>query len=831
MLKSIKPVFSVNLIFIFFIIFLFSSSVIFSYASAQEERSTILTAIKTDEKITIDGIANESSWEKAPKLIVPVYDGKIGNVDVEMKALYDSEYIYLYVYYPDKTKSDKLLWIYNGSAWLPPNTTEQDMFTIYWNIDDSVKGFDIAGCAITCHADRMHTNSPEEKVDMWKWMSAYHNPANYAMDRYLDNEVVIGDKVRTGYSKKFITKTWHAHKDDEIIGDYIVERKNAIVGENGNYLGPRYYKPDATGEDAYYLTMEDIKSGRAVEFRNLSYFNDGKAVPKGFKVPAYIAEKPKGSAGDIEAKGYFDSSGWHIEFKRKLKTGHKDDVQFDITRIYRFSIAVHDDSRGSANTGIGHGHSISLVAKTLEFGGLGSKEIADLALIRDYLTTAKAHIARNERGLALSTVADSLSVFNKIRDSLAEKDPELYLATKNQFFEVRKNPTAENIEELIKKIDDAILTFQGKRKPIKPSLSTKILVLWGKLQFYAFVILAIIVLPVFYRMIRTSKKKEFRYISIFVAMIVFPIFIEGVGRIGVAFKVPVLQMFSFTSSEFMTLLWAIGMFIALYIGRLGFNELDNAMKNLEYYSKELEKRMEELKKSQEELLRAERLASIGQLAASMAHELRNPLGVMKNASYYLKMAKLKDEAKIKKHIGIIDRELERANKIIGDLLEFSVGRKPVMRSINISNLISDALSRVDIPGNIKLKLNIPENFKIYCDAEQIQRVFINLILNAIQAMEEGGELEITARREGGRALISFKDTGRGIEKENLEKIFEPLFTTKAKGIGLGLALSKQVIEAHGGEIKVKSEVNRGSEFTVILPLKKQKEKKLRENEK
>jgi len=805
-----------------FLILAVACVILISSASGIEQKSTILTAQRTNELIAIDGNANESSWSGAPKLIVPVFDGKIGNVEVEMQALYDSDYIYMHIFWPDKTKTDTLFWVYNGSgSWIPPNSTNQDIFTIFWNIDESVEGFDIAGCAITCHADRMHTNSPKEKVDMWKWMAAFHNPANYAMDRFLDNTLIIGQKTKSGYSDELTDMTWQAHKNDNITGEYVFERKNTIT-KDGKFLGPKYYKPAANGEWAEHITMEDVKTGRAVELQSLTKFNDGSDIPVGFKIPAYISERPQGSAGDIEAKGVF-SNGWHLELKRKLITGSNDDVQFDIAKTYRFSIAVHDDSRGSANFGIGQGHSISLVAKTLEFGGIGLKEVADLALVRDYLTASKAHITRGEHGLALSSASDALAVFNRIRDAVAEKDPELYLATRNEFFEVRKNPSIENINSLIQRIDDATLTLQGKRVPKEPTLGVKVLTLWGKIQFYAFVLLALIVVYPVYRMIKTSRKKELRHMSIFMVAMLLPIFVEGVGRVGVAFKIPLLQVFSFTSSEYMTLLWAIGMFIALYIGRIGFNEVDNTLKSLEHYSSELEHKMDELRKSQEQLIKSERLASIGQLAAGMAHELRNPLGVMKNASYYLNLTAAKNDEKIKKHLNILETELERANKLITDLLEFSTGRPPVFETIEIMPVISDALSRITMPANVKLTLNFKQNMEVKGDREQLQRVFLNIILNALQAMPEGGELEISGRLNNNYVQISFRDTGVGIPESDMGNIFEPLFTTKPKGIGLGLALSRQIVEAHRGRIEVESKVNKGTTFRVLLPAAKEVE--------
>ena len=572
-----------------------------SVAVGAEKRSTILTAERISEPIVIDGYANESSWAAARILTVPVFDGKVGDVDVTMDALYDDEYIYMHITWPDTTQSDKLLWRYNGTTWLPPKSTNQDIFTLLFNIDDSVDAFDVAGCAITCHADRMRTNSPDEKLDMWKWYAAYDNAAGYMSDRFLDNTLVIDEKTRSGYSKVEIDKNWQAHKNDAANTGYIVEQKNTKKDRDGNYIGPRYYEPGAKGADAAYLTAEEIAKGEAVELRDLNRLNDGRAIPVNFTVPAYIEERPGGSAGDIDARGVYHDDRWHLELRRKLVTGNPDDIQFDTAQTYRFSIAVNDDARGSANTGIGHGHSISLVAKTLEFGGKGSEEVVQLALIRDYLVSAKAHVNRDENGLALSTISDALGVFNSIRDSVADMDPDLFIKIRNGFVDARRNPSLENINQLESNVDLAALTFQGKRTPPEATWFLKIMMLWGKLSIYAFVALSIIAIYPIYRMLGIMKRPEFRALSLFILIVVTPIFLEGLGRLGAFLKIPLLQNLSFTTSEYMTLIWAIAMFAALYIGQIGFNEIDNTLNSLGYYSSELEKKMKELEKSHEGL--------------------------------------------------------------------------------------------------------------------------------------------------------------------------------------------------------------------------------------
>ncbi|RMF88812.1 MAG: two-component sensor histidine kinase, partial [Methanobacteriota archaeon] len=204
----------------------------------------------------------------------------------------------------------------------------------------------------------------------------------------------------------------------------------------------------------------------------------------------------------------------------------------------------------------------------------------------------------------------------------------------------------------------------------------------------------------------------------------------------------------------------------------------------------------------------------------MAHELRNPLGVIKNVSYYLRMSLGKSDEKIRKHLSILDQELATSNKIITDLLDFSTGKPPVLKKTDIRPVIETAVSKARAPPNIKVELELDKDLPpLMADREQLQRVFFNLIVNAIQAMPEGGKLRIEAHREGDHAVVRVIDTGVGIKEKELSKIFEPLFTTKARGIGLGLALSRQIVEAHGGTIEASSEPGVGTTFTIKLPLK------------
>lgn len=232
----------------------------------------------------------------------------------------------------------------------------------------------------------------------------------------------------------------------------------------------------------------------------------------------------------------------------------------------------------------------------------------------------------------------------------------------------------------------------------------------------------------------------------------------------------------------------------------------------------------ERKRLQEKLVKTEKLAAIGQLAASISHDLRNPLGVIKNSIYFLNM-KLKGFAdeKVMKHLRILEREVNSANIIISDLLDFARKKPPALKQTDLNDVVRGALSSISVPEDVKVATKLGEIPPMLLDREQIRRVFHNLILNAVQAMPEGGRLTIQTVKHGHSARIRVKDTGVGIPQENLAKLMTPLFSTKAKGVGLGLSICKQIVEGHGGSISVKSKVGEGSTFIVKMPVRVKKE--------
>jgi len=253
-------------------------------------------------------------------------------------------------------------------------------------------------------------------------------------------------------------------------------------------------------------------------------------------------------------------------------------------------------------------------------------------------------------------------------------------------------------------------------------------------------------------------------------------------------------------------------------------ELKARTEKLTEYSEKLEEMVEqrtkELRDTQEQLVRQEKLAVLGQLAGGVGHELRNPLGAIKNAAYFLNIALEDPDPEIKETIEILGKEVETSERIINSLLDYARSKPPTVRKTDINPVIQESLSRTTIPDQVEVQSQMDRTLpSIQADPDQLVQVFGNIILNAVQAMPDGGQLSVKSEASSPEMIaLSFSDTGVGISEENLGKIWEPLFTTKAKGIGLGLPITKTIVEAHGGTIEVESTVGEGTTFTVKLPL-------------
>ena len=242
-------------------------------------------------------------------------------------------------------------------------------------------------------------------------------------------------------------------------------------------------------------------------------------------------------------------------------------------------------------------------------------------------------------------------------------------------------------------------------------------------------------------------------------------------------------------------------------------------KELEEVNRALKIQIARRMKLEEELVRKEKLAVLGQLAGGVSHELRNPLGVIKNAAYFLNMAVENPDPQVKETLELLEKEVANSERIIGSMLDYARARPPRLKQVDINQIFRQVLSRIHMPKNIDTIYTTIESIPgTMADKDQLDQAFGNIILNAIQAMPQGGELTITLdTRDPGWLTISIADTGGGISKENLKKVFEPLFTGKAKGIGLGMAISKTFVQGHGGSIDVQSEIGKGTTFTIKLP--------------
>ena len=227
----------------------------------------------------------------------------------------------------------------------------------------------------------------------------------------------------------------------------------------------------------------------------------------------------------------------------------------------------------------------------------------------------------------------------------------------------------------------------------------------------------------------------------------------------------------------------------------------------------------ERKQMEERVRQSERLAAIGELAAMVGHDLRNPLTGIAGAAYYVKTKLVPTlNGKVAQMLQVIEENIENSNKIINDLLEYSRELHLELTESNAKSIAREALALVKAPRSIRVVDSSEGEPKVAVDADKMMRVFVNLIQNAIDAMPDGGTLTIMSRKMDGNLEIGFRDTGVGMTKETIEEIWGPFFTTKAKGMGFGLPICKRIVEAHGGSISVKSKVGKGTTFTVTLPV-------------
>jgi len=315
--------------------------------------------------------------------------------------------------------------------------------------------------------------------------------------------------------------------------------------------------------------------------------------------------------------------------------------------------------------------------------------------------------------------------------------------------------------------------------------------------------------------------------------------IRGVIISGVVFMGILLPQALIVSNDpvflIRTLIFAAFAYLAATLGAVLLNYLEHQMEAYQEIlslNEKLNDSIDKLQKTQQQLIQAAKLSSIGQLSAAIAHELNNPLAGM---LIYTRLTKEKiakgaiDKEKLQSNLEKIESAIEYCNGIIHGLLDFARQTEPLLRPVTVGRAIDKAMS---LAGHqIKMKTidvsreDGPSLSLVVADFNQLVQVIINLIVNAVQAMKEGGKLTINTSQDDNWVRISIRDTGYGIPPENMDKLFTPFFSTKedVKGVGLGLAVSYGIIERHGGRIEVQSEVGKGSTFTVVLPVFKGEE--------
>jgi signal transduction histidine kinase len=247
----------------------------------------------------------------------------------------------------------------------------------------------------------------------------------------------------------------------------------------------------------------------------------------------------------------------------------------------------------------------------------------------------------------------------------------------------------------------------------------------------------------------------------------------------------------------------------------GYTRLDAGIRSR---TAELEQALAALKDTQEQLIRREKLAMLGQLASGVGHELRNPLGVMTNAVYYLEMVQPDAPAEVREYHGLLRAQIGLAEKIVGDLLDFSRVRPPRRAAVSLAELVAAQRARLSVPPGVSVEIAVPDDLpQPVIDGVQVGQILFNLFVNAVQAVEgRGGFVRVTADADGTSVRIRVRDDGDGVPADARAKIFEPLFTTKARGIGLGLWVSRSLAENNGGTLTL-DDTATGACFTLSLP--------------
>jgi signal transduction histidine kinase len=438
-------------------------------------------------------------------------------------------------------------------------------------------------------------------------------------------------------------------------------------------------------------------------------------------------------------------------------------------------------------------------------------------LIEGYLTTAKAYVTRGEVGLAVSEINHALTLYNEIREDVAEVDPALHTQITEEFAEAKRTPSIINLNTLIDDINNAILTFHGQRKPEKATAYLKLLVWWGKVQLYVFILLAFFATYPLYKTIQVGKGQEMRRLSIFLAIAIAPMFFEGVGRVGIWAKSSFLQNFSFMTSESATLLWAMWMFIALIIARSGFAEITDTVQSLKDLSTKLERKVKE------RTVRLERSNTLKDLFIDiMRHDLLGPIGVIENSTELMLDGERDNEKR--ELIRIAHESSEKLIELIENASKYAALEE--LEGVDIQLFAIDkilketgeSLEPLAVEKNIKIEYNTGPDC-VFKASPLIKEVFWNLLSNAIKYSPENSTV-IFEIKKGPPCTISVIDNGAGIPDTEKDRIFERFTRIKKRGVrgsGLGLAIVKRIVDLHDGEVWVEDNPEGGSIFKVVIP--------------
>ncbi len=242
-------------------------------------------------------------------------------------------------------------------------------------------------------------------------------------------------------------------------------------------------------------------------------------------------------------------------------------------------------------------------------------------------------------------------------------------------------------------------------------------------------------------------------------------------------------------------------------------------RTLEESYSQLRTQADQILEIEEQLRRADRLSALGELSAGMAHEIRNPLGSIRGTAEILRDGMAAGDPR-SEFAAILIQEVDRLNRVVQDFLEFARPAESGRSAVDLNALLQELIVLTRQParsGGVKVEFTAGEIPLVKADREQLRQAFLNLILNAFQAMPAGGVLNLATNRSDDRVRLRFRDSGVGIPADHLERIFNPFFTTRSEGTGLGLAIVHRIIQGHGGRIEVASEPGRGTTFTLLFP--------------